>query len=343
MGSPRLPPSTTEPEPALCLVDVWVQQWVDELVFREAGESERPQPKPMRVGLVVGRVSQHATQSPQTYLLHLLQTPLVDPTIDLNIDSPGGFHLDVSDGAAESVCLHALEVARILPGGLNILGVFAVCSPEVCVVKGLGSLLEKINAPSATLLVHVDARRGTIRVSEHGTNHAYRVQNTDLLHELVEVRSVYRFVGGRGVEGRAENAEETLGDVIRRRIVRELDQRVSQLMIAEKGQALGELVKEHVRRGGLDHVPLHLFALDSKGVEAAPNAAAGSVVDAFVPDMNLTCRAYVFERETIEDARREVRDVSRPLAESPLTGCDGRHAVDQGHRDEPARAPGGHA
>jgi len=307
---PRLPPSTTtEPEPALCLVDVWVQQWVDALVFREAGESERArEPKPM-TGLVVGRVccgTQHATQSPQTCLLHLLQTPLVvDPTIDLSIDSPGGFHLDISDGA-ESVCLHALEVARILPGGLDILGVFAVCSPEVSVVKGLGSLLEKINAPSATLLVHVDARRGTIRVSEYGTNQAYRVQNTDLLHQLVEVRSVYRFVGGRGVEGRAENAEETLGDVIRRRIVRELDQRVSQLMIAEKGQALDELVKEHVRRGGLDHVPLHLFALDSKG---APNAAAGSVVDAFVPDMHLTCRAYVFERETIEDARREVREL----------------------------------
>jgi len=307
---PRLPPSTTtEPEPALCLVDVWVQQWVDALVFREAGESELArEPKPM-TGLVVGRVccgTQHATQSPQTCLLHLLQTPLVvDPTIDLSIDSPGGFHLDISDGA-ESVCLHALEVARILPGGLDILGVFAVCSPEVSVVKGLGSLLEKINAPSATLLVHVDARRGTIRVSEYGTNQAYRVQNTDLLHQLVEVRSVYRFVGGRGVEGRAENAEETLGDVIRRRIVRELDQRVSQLMIAEKGQALDELVKEHVRRGGLDHVPLHLFALDSKG---APNAAAGSVVDAFVPDMHLTCRAYVFERETIEDARREVREL----------------------------------
>jgi len=307
---PRLPPSTTtEPEPALCLVDVWVQQWVDALVFREAGESERArEPKPM-TGLVVGRVccgTQHATQSPQTCLLHLLQTPLVvDPTIDLSIDSPGGFHLDISDGA-ESVCLHALEVARILPGGLDILGVFAVCSPEVSVVKGLGSLLEKINAPSATLLVHVDARRGTIRVSEYGTNQAYRVQNTDLLHQLVEVRSVYRFVGGRGVEGRAENAEETLGDVIRRRIVRELDQRVSQLMIAEKGQALDELVKEHVRKGGLDHVPLHLFALDSKG---APNAAAGSVVDAFVPDMHLTCRAYVFERETIEDARREVREL----------------------------------
>ena len=268
-----------------------------------------------RIGLVVGRRREDAT-----CILQILETPTpsdgttpIATISSVSTRSPTSFRLDVPDSAARSVCAHARSVARILPGGIHIIGVFAFCDAQAFDVKALATLLKQINAATVDpvdgdVIVHIVARRGTIPVlpsPSQDPQTSYNVQNTDLLHELVEVRTTYRccFLPDSMSRERESKGKTVVADVLQGMITREVKQRVNELRVAEKGQSLHNLMTSYVKRAGLDHVPLHLFSVD-----ATPTPLAQDIHSLLnVQPMNISCRAFVFLTETVDDAHAELR------------------------------------
>lgn len=198
---------------------------------------------------------------------------------------------------SEWVCEHAVQIARILPGGLEILGVYVLCDPLVFDGKLLGTLLTQLNSQpiptlerrDADVLIQVDYGRIRAHQVSSGRLCSSQVQNSDCLHDLVEVRTTYDVSNALCDDEIAHPSKDTASsfDVVEEAIRSEVRGRAQQCRFSNliSGQSMGELVRYHIKRGGLDHVPVVLSGPVMTGKRAT-----------------LDCRAFVFEDERLEDA-----------------------------------------
>jgi hypothetical protein len=203
------------------------------------------------------------------------------------------------DVLPEEVCGHAVQIARILPGGLEILGCYVLCDSSAVEMKLMCSLLKSINAvrgaafnqQDADVLVRVDYGRIRVWQVSDGRVRLSPTQHTDLLHEMFEVRAQYDVSGALCDDDILHPIKKAAAcDVVDEAIGSEM-RRAQQSVVREQGQSSMEnLVHEQIKRGGEDHVSIDLVLPDAPAYRA-----------------RLDCRAYLFEGETLSDALEAIQ------------------------------------
>ena len=258
-------------------------------------ESSNPETDPdmnVQIGLVIGRRRQRPERA--NCILQLIRSPVVEP-----VEQPVERRPSWNVGACpEEVCGHAVQIARILPGGLEILGCYALCDSSAFDLQLMCSLLKGINAvrssafnqQDADVLVHVDYGRIRIRQVSGGRVLSSPALHADLLLEVFEVRVRYDVSGTLCDDDILHPMKKAAAcDVIEEAIASEM-RRARQGVIRGDGQSMEDLVREHIKRGGEDHVPIDLM------LPEAPSCRA-----------TLDCRAYLFRGETLSDALEAIQ------------------------------------
>ena len=211
------------------------------------------------------------------------------------------------------ICEHACQVTRILPGGLSVLGLYVLCDAQAFDVAALSRVLKRINAATierhadASLLLHVDVSRGTLAAKEsiEGRYWSCQVQNSSLISDLVELRAQYAL--DTALDLGSDKA--VLSDAIEDLICHEMETRVRHCVVQGGAVPMEQLVLEHVKRGGLDHVPLRMLVPAGRhgggppalGMDAVHRSGTYTPKGRMEIRGNLDCRAFVFAQETLED------------------------------------------
>ena len=213
---------------------------------------------------------------------------------------------------------HACQLARILPGGLSVLGVYVFCESNAFQTSqaGLSSLLKQIESEmvhakpgTASLVVHVDSGRGICSVKEKdgGTFRSCDAKNSSLMTEMVELRC--KFPLNMRVDVCDE--KEVMSDLVNDLISMYEEQRVFPAMALLQGKIPGSMddAVSFAKREGLDHIPVDMlvpYSMDCcPSLQATKiHGSSGTIVSkgAFMLRGNMECRAYVFRRESFDDA-----------------------------------------
>ncbi len=250
-----------------------------------------------QVGIVIGRRRRRPQRG--NCILQLIRTP-ADMAEPVGQRSSSNVNVNVNVNVCpEEVCAHAAQVARILPGGLEILGCYALCDPAAFDLKRMCSLLKSINAvcgvafnrQDADVLVHVEYGRIRVRQVSDGRVRSSQGHHADLLHEMFEVRVRYD-VSGRLLDEDISHPMKKAAacDVVERAIDTELCRARQGLVRAANQSSMDDLVREQIKRGGEDHVSIDLILPEAPACRAM-----------------LDCRAYLFEGETFSDALEAIQ------------------------------------
>lgn len=228
----------------------------------------------------------------------------------------------------EWISEHACQLGRILPGGLCVLGVYVFC--ESAAFQGSQSALTGLLAQienstmlgkkeSIRLVVHVDAGRGVLSAKEKdGSSSTLKpcdVKNSSLLTEMVEVQCLYPL----NVRVDICSDKSLLCDLINELITYEVEQRVGKALPLLHGKIpeSQESMIRDMKREGFDHIPLEFLIPVSRcgvpavGVKKAHKTELSGTYYSkgqFTLTGNVECRAYVFNREKVEDTIGAVKE-----------------------------------
>ncbi len=247
-----------------------------------------------QIGIVIGRRRRRPERA--NCILQLIRTP-ADPADPA--EPVGQWSSSKAGGRPEEVCGHAMQVARILPGGLEILGCYVLCDPSGFDMKMMCSLLKSINAvrgaafnqQDADVLVHVEYGRIRVRHVSDGRVRSSPTHNADLLHELFEVRVRYDVSGSLCDDDISHPIKKAAPcDVVENAIGSEMRRARQGVVRADDQSSMEDLVREQIKRGGEDHVSIDLVLPEAPDCRAA-----------------LDCRAYLFRGETFSDALEAIQ------------------------------------
>ena len=285
----------------------------------------------MQVGILVGRrtfkkanAGEAGTGRKKDYILQLVRTPDENEGVSsLRVVAQGKeqFLLDVD---AEWVCEHACQLARILPGGLSVLGVYVLCDTRAFAPKSLQGLLKLINSEmltagpkNASILLHIDSSRGILSAKEQDGSlfKPCELQNSSLLTEIVEFRCDYPL----DVSLDMSNEKEVVSELIEDMIQFEVKNRIRPSCIQPKCNSLTtseQMIARYIKRDGMDHIPISLMMPYTVVGAPALGVSSASTSDAQEEKMSGTyvkkahfsfkgaieCRGYVMKNEDIDEA-----------------------------------------
>lgn len=257
-------------------------------------------------------------------ILQLVRTPDEEEgTSSLRVIGQGKGQLSL-DVDTEWVCEHACQVARILPGGLSVLGVYVLCDARAFNAKSLEGLLKRINSDMLTvrsdrvsLVLHVDATRAILSAKECDGSvvKPCEIQNSSLLTEMVEFRCNYPLELCLDSCSDKEIVSELIEDLIQF----EAKNRI-QPARAEPNRdgltSIEQMIARYIKRDGLDHISVSmLLPYSVRGPPAlgvSPASTRGTqgehVSGTYVPRARfafrgvMESRAYVFKTEDFDDA-----------------------------------------
>jgi hypothetical protein len=213
---------------------------------------------------------------------------------------------------------HACQLARILPGGLSVLGVYVFCELNAFQASQtvLSGLLKQIESEmvhakpgSASLVVHVDASRGICSAKEKDgvTLKPCDAKNSSLMTEMVELRCTFPL----NMRVDVCHEKEAMSDLVNDLISMYEEQRVLPAVALLQGKIPGSMddALSLAKREGLDHIPVDMllpYSMDCcPSLQATKvQGSSGTFVSkgAFVLKGNMECRAYVSRREGFDDA-----------------------------------------
>ena len=282
-----------------------------------------------QLGILVGRRTfkkGHAGEPGQgrtkDYILQLVRTPDENEGVSsLRVVSRGKeqFHLDVD---VEWVCEHACQLARILPGGLSILGLYVLCDARAFSPKSFEGLLKLMNSQiiaagssHASIVIHIDSVRGVLSAKEQDGSlfKPCEVQNSSLLTEMVEFRCTYPLELSLDMCNDKGIVSELIDDLI----TFEVKNRIQPMCILPKGDNLissEQMVARYIKRDGLDHVPVSLMTPctvqgpPALGVSSSSGAHGEKMSGTYVKRAHFSfkgameCRGYILKSEDIQDA-----------------------------------------
>lgn len=303
----------------------------------------------MQVGILVGR-----SAAGKDFLLQLVRCPDQEGDLPIQISAsdgpaskksssgakgkagPGGGKLSLDD---DWIVEHAVQAARTLPGGLDILGIYVLCDDKSfqashgILLNTLKAVAEELATPTAQpvplLALHLDAI--TARVSAREVAGAAlrpcEVKSSSLVSNMAEVQCQFavnlriNLAGGR----------QRLHEAIRSSIAWQSQKRVEPAVALINGQVQDASQQVIDLLGGGNTLSVEL--LTPIGLPAGTLAAVGAPTATesstgkghyqrhaeFTLNGEIDCRAYVHKRENISAAIAAIKlDIERTL----VSRCD---------------------
>lgn len=230
----------------------------------------------------------------------------------------------------EWVTEHACQLARILPGGLSVLGIYLYCKSEEfksfqtsCI-----SLLHDINREvnvvkshgKANVVVHVDAVKAVMSAREMDGGNTLKpceLKNSSLLTDMIEIQCSYPL----DVQLDITNDGQILNECIQDVISWEIDHRVkpSVPLLMGKVPSNQQQIYDVMKHEGFSHVPFELLVpFETCGPMSLPDGIKAETRDSMCGGyqsrgkINLSglieCRAYVYKREQITAALEAIKE-----------------------------------
>lgn len=296
-----------------------------------------------QVGVVIGR---HTAS--KASVLQLVQCPMQDsqPPIRVSVTDSGavknsgggsakgriggpGAKIDIDE---DWVVEHAMQVARTLPGGLDVLGIYVLCEDRAF-QKSHGTLSnvlksvrgELTDAPDAVLVVHIDAVSAKIAAKEEaaGALRPCEVKGSNLLANMAAINCQYKLQLNVSLMG----SNQRLHEAIQQAIQWEYDHRVIPALYLMNDKSV-PLEKQVMELSGSDGRPLSVRLFPPVSMLPATIAAVGPRTDSACSSSGgeyecqatlsisntIDCRAFVNKRENVEAAIEAVKaDVQRSL------------------------------
>ena len=286
----------------------------------------------MQIGVIVGRQSSQN----KDYVLHIIPTPQEednDPVISIEKRKQGTSTTVKKTIVVDTewVSEHACQLARILPGGLCVLGVYVSCEADAFQESQgtLASLLKSINneilytKKKVEVIMHIDSVKGVMTGKEvDGTSlKPCEVKNSSLVNDMVEIQCYYPIHAVLDVI----DGKQILCDVIDGVISWEVEHRVKPAIPMVHGHVpvTQQQILEFVKHEGLGHIPIELMIPcgGRSGPPVFPRSAQGesTMAGKYQSKVRLElhglmeCRAYVHKRESAQaavDAIKEDIDLS---------------------------------
>ncbi|KAI8103953.1 hypothetical protein M9435_006479 [Picochlorum sp. BPE23] len=298
------------------LVDASCQQYADERMLKRA---------PAEVGILIGRRT-----SSKDFVLQFIATPEEEEGHGAVrvVGGRSGKSSSSLEFDTEWISEHACQLGRILPGGLCVLGVYVFCESGAfqSSQSALAGLLAQIEntmilgkKDMVNLIVHVDAGRGVLSAKEKdGAGSMLKpcdLKNSSLLTEMVEIQCLYPL----NVRVDICSDKSLLCDLINELVTYEVEQRVSKAVPLFHGQIpeSQESMIHDMKREGFDHIPLEFlipisrYGIPAVGVKKAHKRELSGTYYSkgqFTLTGNMECRAYVFNREKVDDTISAIKE-----------------------------------
>lgn len=223
---------------------------------------------------------------------------------------------------------HAAQVARTLPGGLDLLGLYLLCdnqafsSAEGVVINALKGVREEVMfGPSSLLVLHIDAVSAKVSAKEikGGALRPCEVKSSALLPQMVALQCQYPL----NLAVSLAEGKQRLHDAIQGAIQWEHDVRVAPALSLIDGNMLpeGSQIGDAAPAGAgaiavelLHPVGVPVNAIAAVGATAAGDSGEYERYATIALGAVLDCRAFVHKRETVEAAIEALKsDVQRTL------------------------------
>ena len=289
----------------------------------------------LKVGILVGRRTAN-----KDFILQLVRTPEEEEgqaalrLLDSSSQSFGARKVANKSNKKikldnEWIVEHACQLARILPGGLSVLGVYAACTSEPFQNSQAEfvSLLKEINKElpivvgskpvQADILIHLDSLKAILTGKELADSNfkPCNLKNSSLLADMVEIQCKYDL----DLDMNLTDDKQILGDVFQGAINWEVEHRVKPavpLLLGHVPSSQEQLV-DIMHREGLSFInielmkPLSCQSLPTVPQQATKNGKPKSGVISskgrICFDGLMECRAYVHRRESISAAVESIK------------------------------------
>lgn len=342
-------------------VDQSVQDFADEALLKARRDVE--------IGLVIGR-----NVSGKDYVLQVVRTPLQDGEPPVSMANKGGaVDGKKGKGGQQAQCVfdtewiieHAVQLRRILPGGLHVLGIYILCS-EVSFQashSAVGTLLTNLaqEFPDQSTLfdlfaININVSSGQISVKESikGSLRPCEVRIAPVAAGITTMRCVHNI----SLKLNLVDSNQQLHKAIHRSIRWEKENRLNKAYPAICGQlpslekqvidiyqenSIQEsepLLVDFLFSFGNHHSGLHAIGV-GEDIAAADAKSSGNYTRCASLEISgsIDCRAYVHKREkmasAVEALKKDIEntlvarlDVLVEAAEMAMESLEGTHSIE---------------
>jgi len=289
----------------------------------------------LKVGILVGRRTAN-----KDFILQLVRTPEEEEgdaalrLLDSSFQSSG-----TRKGSNKSnkkikldnewIVEHACQLARILPGGLSVLGVYVACTSEpfqnsqaefMALLKEINKELPTVIGSKpieADILIHLDSLKAVLTGKELADSgfKPCNLKNSSLLTDMVEIQCKYDL----DLDIDMSDDKQILGDVFQGAINWEVEHRVKPavpLLLGHVPSSQEQLV-DIIHREGLSFIEIDLMKpVSGQGLPtvpylatkiAKPKSGVLSSKGGIRFEGLMECRAYVHRRESVSCAVESIK------------------------------------
>jgi len=289
----------------------------------------------LKVGILVGRRTAN-----KDFILQLVRTPEEEEGQAalrlLDSSSASSSARKIANKISKKIELdnewiveHACQLARILPGGLSVLGVYAACPSEpfqnsqaefVSLIKEINKELPIVIGSKpvhADILIHLDSLKAVLTGKELADSifKPCNLKNSSLLTDMVEIQCKYDL----DLDLDLTDDKQILGDVFQGAINWEVEHRVKPavpLLLGHVPPSQEQLV-DIMHKEGLSFITIDLMKpVSGQGLPTVPHLATKtarpksgvlSSKGRIHFEGLMECRGYVHRRESISSAVESIK------------------------------------